>query len=145
MKLETEKQKQRRAEGNNKELELNKKIKKGGAPWWLSQLSIRFLILAQVMISWFKSSSPASGSMLIVGSLLGILSLSLFLCPSPPWLSLSLKINKLKKINYIIIFHEKSTDMTGIILNLFINLTLNNNFINLPLLNIVYLFSYLNC
>ena len=46
------------------------------------------LTSAQVMISRFMGSSPTSGSVLTVRSLLGILSLSL---------SLSLKINKLKK------------------------------------------------
>ena len=58
----------------------------GEVPVWLSQLSIRPLVLAQVMISWIVRSSPASGSVLIVWSQLGILSLPLFLslCPSPP-------------------------------------------------------------
>ena len=48
-------------------------------------------ISAQVTISWFVSLSLASGSVLTLQSLLGILSLPL--CPSPA-LSLSLKINK---------------------------------------------------
>ena len=47
---------------------------KTGAPGWLRRLSIWLLILAQVMISWFVSSSPASGSVLPVQRLLGILS-----------------------------------------------------------------------
>ena len=98
MKLETEKQKRRRAEGNNKELELNKKIQKGGAPWWLSQLSIRLLILAQVMLLTFGflRLGPASSSMLTARNLLGD-SLSLSLCPSPTRahaISLSLSQNK---------------------------------------------------
>ena len=66
-------------------------------PGWLSLLSLRLLISAQVMISWLVGSSPTSGSVLTAWSLLGI-SLSpslplpllfLSLCPS-----LSLKINK---------------------------------------------------
>ena len=52
-----------------------------GAPVWLSWLSVDYLLLAQVMISWFMSLSPASGSVLIAWSLLGIhFSLSLSLC-----------------------------------------------------------------
>ena len=50
-----------------------------GAPGWLSWLSIRLLLSAQGMISWFMRSSPTSGSMLAAWSLLGTLSLS----PSP--------------------------------------------------------------
>ena len=50
-------------------------------PGCLSRLSVRLFISAQVMISWFVSSSPAPGSVLTVQSLLGIL--SLFLCLSP--------------------------------------------------------------
>ena len=49
--------------------------KERGVPGWLSQLSIWLLISAQAMISWFMSSNPASGSVLTVRSLLGILSL----------------------------------------------------------------------
>ena len=66
----------------------------------LSRLSIGHLISAQVTISRFTGSSPASGSVLTVQSLLGILSL----CPSSPH-SLSLKINKLK--NYFKVYHGK--------------------------------------
>ena len=69
-----------------------------GAPGWFSGLSLQLLISAQVMISGFVSSSPASDSTLAVQSLLGILSL----CPSPAHMlsfSLSLKINKYTK-NY---------------------------------------------
>ena len=54
-----------------------------GAPGGLSQLSIQLLILAQVMISRFMNSSPVLGSVLTVQSLLGILSPSLCLYPSP--------------------------------------------------------------
>ena len=50
-----------------------------GAPGWLSQLSVRLLISVQVMISRFVELSPASGSVLTVWSLLGILSLPLSL------------------------------------------------------------------
>ena len=51
--------------------------RKEGMPGWLSWLSIWLLLLAQVVISLFMSSSPTSGSVLTVWSLLGILSLSL--------------------------------------------------------------------
>ena len=54
-----------------------------GVSGCLSRLSIRLLISVQVMISWFVSSSPSSGSGLTAWSLLGILALPL-----------SLKINK---------------------------------------------------
>ena len=40
-----------------------------GAPGWLEQLSVGLLISAQVMISRFVSSSPASGSVLMAQSL----------------------------------------------------------------------------
>ena len=40
-----------------------------GAPGWLSQLSVRLLILAQVMILRFMGSSPVLGSVLRVQSL----------------------------------------------------------------------------
>ena len=49
-----------------------------GAPGWLSPLSDRLLISAQVMISRFVSSSPTSDSVLTARSLCGILS------PRPP-------------------------------------------------------------
>ena len=61
-----------------------------GASWGLSRLSLQPLILAQVTLSRFVSSSPVSGSVLTMQNLLGIISLSL--CPS---LSLSLSQNKL--------------------------------------------------
>ena len=51
-----------------------------GHPGWLSWLSVLLSVLAQVRISRFVSSSPASCS---ERSLLGILSLSLTLCSSP--------------------------------------------------------------
>ena len=66
---------------------------KSGTPGWLSRLSDQLLTPAQVMISRFVGSSPASGSALTVWSLLLILSLSLSLCPSPADSS-ALKINK---------------------------------------------------
>ena len=47
-----------------------------GVPGCFSQLSVLLLVSAQVMISWFMSSSPASGSALTAQSRLGILSLS---------------------------------------------------------------------
>ena len=53
---------------------------------WLSGLSIRLLMTAQVMISWFMGSSPASVSVEPAWD-----SLSLSLCPS----LLFLKLNKL--------------------------------------------------
>ena len=66
-----------------------------GAPGWLSRVSVRLLILAQVMISQFMSSSPTSGSALTVQTLLWILSLSPSLSVPPPLTCvLSLKINK---------------------------------------------------
>ena len=65
-----------------------------GAPGWLIPLSVRFLIWAQIMISWFVRSSPAWGSTPTVWSLLGILSLP-FSLPLPS--SLSLKEINLKK------------------------------------------------
>ena len=52
-----------------------KMLKVIGVSGGLHQLSLRFLVLAQVMISWFMSSSSASGSVLTVQSLLGIFSL----------------------------------------------------------------------
>ena len=54
-----------------------------GAPGWLGQLSIRLLISAQVMISRFLGSNPATGPTLAACSVLRILSLHLSLCPSP--------------------------------------------------------------
>ena len=55
-------------------------------------MSIRLLVSAQVVISQSVSSSPASGSVLTAGSLLGILSFSL--CLSSLMLCHGLKINK---------------------------------------------------
>ena len=60
----------------------------GGAPGWLSLLSIWLLTLAHVMISWVVNSSPTLSSVLTVQNLLGILSLPL---------SLSEIINSLSK------------------------------------------------
>ena len=59
---------------------------------WVAQLVGR-LTLAQVMISWFMGSSPASGFALTAQSLLGILRLPLSL-PLP-----ASTINKHKKKN----------------------------------------------
>ena len=57
--------------------------------WWLSRLGIWLLVSARVMISWLVRSSSTSGSVLTAHSLLGILSLSLFLCPSLTYTALS--------------------------------------------------------
>ena len=56
----------------------------------LSRSRVQLLISAQVVISRFVSLSPASGSTLALGSLLGILSLSLPAHPPP-------KISKLEE------------------------------------------------
>ena len=64
----------------------------------VSWLSVWLLISPQVRISQFGSSGPASGFALMVQSLLGILSLSLW--PSVACV-LSLKINTLKKFNAV--------------------------------------------
>ena len=63
------------------------------APGLLSQLSVQLLILTQVMISQFVSSSPTTGTVLTAQSLFRILSVPLS-DPLPLDLSLSLKINK---------------------------------------------------
>ena len=61
----------------------------GGA--WVAQL-VKHPTLAQITISPFISSSPASGSLLSAQSPVWILCLPLFLCPSPAHaLSFSLK------------------------------------------------------
>ena len=52
---------------------------RAGVPGWLSPLSVRLLVSAQVMISWLVGSSPTSGSVLAEKGLFGILSL----CPPP--------------------------------------------------------------
>ena len=70
---------------------------------WLAQ-SVKSPTYAQVMISWFVSLSPESGSALIEPAW-DCLSLPLSVCPSPPLLgcahahvlSLSKQISKLKK------------------------------------------------
>ena len=68
-----------------------------GAPGWLSRLYSQLLILAQVMISPFVTLSPALGFALNrVEPAWDSLPLSLPL-HYPRMLSLSLKINKLKK------------------------------------------------
>ena len=48
--------------------------------WWLSWFSVRLLVSAQVLISWFVSLSSSWGSVLAVWGLVGVLSLPL----SPP-------------------------------------------------------------
>ena len=72
-------------------------------------MSVQLLILAQVMISRFVSSSPTGGSVQKVWNLLGMLSLSLSLSAPPPlMLSVSLSQNKeiiLKNINRDTVFH----------------------------------------
>ena len=68
------------------------------APGLLSWLSVRLLISAQVMIPQFMRSNPALGCALAAWSLLGILSLPLFL---PLFHALSLKISK-----HILAFHD---------------------------------------
>ena len=62
-----------------------------GAPGWLSWLSVQLLVLAQVVISRFVSSSPTLGSMLTAQSLLGILSFPL---SAPPLLMLMLSLSE---------------------------------------------------
>ena len=66
-----------------------------GAPGWLSRLSIRLSISAQIMISWFMGSSPTLGSVLSLEPAWASSSFPVSLCSSPAS-SLSLK-NKLKK------------------------------------------------
>ena len=86
--------------GSHEDLKANDCLKISlvqGLPGWLSWLSVRPLVSAQVMISQFMSSSPVLGSALTARSLLGILSLSLSLSLSQPLrltcsCSLSLKI-----------------------------------------------------
>ena len=59
---------------------LSEKSIRSGVPGWLSRLSVRLLVSAQVVISWFVSSNPTSGSLLSAQSPLQILCppLSLF-------------------------------------------------------------------
>ena len=65
------------------------------APGWLSWLSVQLLVLAQVMISRFMSSSPVSGSLLSVQSPLCILCPLLSLpLPCSHMCSLSLSLKK---------------------------------------------------
>ena len=67
-----------------------------GAPEWLSGLSIRLLVSAQVVISQVRSSCPTSGSVLTAWSLLGILDLPLSL-PLPHSLACTLSLSKTNK------------------------------------------------
>ena len=65
---------------------------------WVAQ-SVNRPTLAQVMVSWLLSSSPASGSVLRAQSLEPPDSVSISLCPSPAHAFSLSKINKtLKKI-----------------------------------------------
>ena len=78
-----------------------KYIEKNIQGTWVAQ-SVQCLTSAQVVVSWFVGSSPASGSVLMVQSLLGILSLSPPLSALSCVRALSLSItSKLKNI-YII-------------------------------------------
>ena len=61
-------------------------------PGWLSRLGVQLLVLVQVMISRFVSSSPTPGTVLTARSLLGILSL-LLSCPPAHTHSLSKQIS----------------------------------------------------
>ena len=63
----------------------------GRGDWGGGAQSVKHLTSVQVMISQQVSASPESGSVLIVWSLLGILSLPLSLAPPHLTLSLSLK------------------------------------------------------
>ena len=67
--------------------EIQFKMSKTRAAGWLSQLCIQFLISAQVMISWFMSSSPVLPA---DSEEPACDSLPLSLCPSSVALSLSL-------------------------------------------------------
>ena len=71
-----------------------------GSPRWLSWLSVRLLILAQIMISQFVSSSPTLVFVLIAQSLLGILCLpfSLLLLSS-----LTKKVTKMSLLGHSLI------------------------------------------
>ena len=75
-----------------------------GAPGLLSCLSVWLLILAQAMIFRLVSSSPVSGSTVVVRSLLGILSLTLSLYNLSFSPSLKINISKLKKEQFLLIF-----------------------------------------
>ena len=76
---------------------LSLKIPTQLAPGRLSQSSVRLLTSAQVAISRFVSSSPASGSLLIAQKLLEILSLPLSL-PLPCACGLSHSLSKINKL-----------------------------------------------
>ena len=60
---------------------------------WMAQL-VKCQTSAQVMIFWFMSSSPTSGSLLSVQHLLWILCTPLSLCPSPTCAHSQKKKNK---------------------------------------------------
>ena len=70
-----------------------------GAPGWLSWLSVRLVILVLVMLPQFLRSSPTSGFVLTVWSLLGILSPSLSdPCLLALYSPLRIDNNKLKRL-----------------------------------------------
>ena len=71
----------------------------------------RLLVSAQVTISRFKGSSPASGSALTVWSLLGILSPSPPLS-APPLLALSVTLKKINKLKNGAGFLDVSAELT---------------------------------
>ena len=74
---------------------------------WLTWLSVRLLILAQIMISCFMCSIPVLGSVLKVQSPLGILTLTLPLLLSHYHMStLSLSLSKISKLYKKFIFKE---------------------------------------
>ena len=64
-------------------LDVDDRAKENPVAGWLRQLRVQLLISPQDMTSLSIGSSPTLGSALRVWSLLGILSLSLSLCPSP--------------------------------------------------------------
>ena len=59
-----------------------------GVPGWLNQLSVRLLVLAQVMISWFTSLSPT-------------LRRSVLTAAEPPWDSLSPSLSLPLLVHYL--------------------------------------------
>ena len=77
-----------------------------GEPWVAHWLSDQLLVSAQVMISQFVGSSPASGCAVTVRSLLRILSPSLSFCPSPPC-TLSLSLSKYTNKRFKFIFKKR--------------------------------------
>ena len=67
-----------------------------GAPGWFRRLGVQLLVFARVVLSHFVGLSPASGSVLTVLSLLGILSLfapAPLSLSAPPQLARSLSLS----------------------------------------------------